>query len=344
MTGRIVALRCVLPLVVAALVSCSAPDLVRDGLGISADSGCVDARGPNSTLDELADAMMSATFTDPTTGRRTSVEEQARETVNAFETLTGPMASIDTSPAGVRAKLIKALYSAVPDGGDARFAEAVCQYDASVFARLGLMWNDPHQLTHTPHLLRASGRLVCGEVDDTTAEAYLEETDEQAAAAQADPQVYVAGEITKIEAVLNDWTVDPDETDTARQIREGLEESLRVLREQDPHQVADGLKMFRDFNWLAIEHLCPSTSVLGFGEVCGEVSSPLGHRPMTVRTHSGPIDCESALDIVRTFTTGERSAIAPWVCAYNNDGNTTEVVMINCHNGPARIVVPRKPG
>ncbi|MFC9964584.1 hypothetical protein ACFVH4_10120 [Nocardia ignorata] len=179
---------------------------MRDELGISADSGCVDARGPNSTLDELADALMSATFTDPTTGERTSVEEQARESVNAFESLTGPLASIDTSPAGVRAKLVEDLFSAVPEGGDARFAEAVCEYDTSVFTRLGPMWDDREQITRTPHLLRASGRMVCGAVDGMTADAYLEETDEQAAAAQADPQAFVDGEIRKIEAVLDGWT------------------------------------------------------------------------------------------------------------------------------------------
>ncbi|WP_067488100.1 hypothetical protein [Nocardia ignorata] len=315
---------------------------MRDELGISADSGCVDARGPNSTLDELADALMSATFIHPSTGERTSVEEQARESVNAFESLTGPLASIDTSPAGVRAKLVEDLYSAVPEGGDARFAEAVCEYDTSVFTRLGPMWDDREQITRTPHLLRASGRMVCGAVDGMTADAYLEEADEQAAAAQADPQSFVDGEIRKIEAVLDGWTHDPEETDTARQIREGFEESLRMLREQNPQQIADGLKMYRDFNWLAIEHQCPGTSVLGFGAECGEVPSPLGHAPLTVRTHSGPIDCKSALDIVQRFTADGRSAISPWTCAYNNDGDTAEEVMIYCHNEQARIVIPRK--
>lgn len=344
MPVRVVALCCVVPLVIVALVSCAGTGFVRDGLGIGADSGCVDARGPNSTLDELADAMMLATFTDPTTGERTSVEEQAREMVNTFESLTGPLASIDTSPAGVRAKLVEGLYSAAPDGGDARFAEAVCEYDASVFARMGLMWDGREQITRTPHLLRASGRMVCGAVDGMTADAYFEETDAQATAAQADPRAFVDSEIKKIEAVLDGWVHDPDEPDTARQIREGFEESARVLREQDPQQIADGLKKFQDFNWLAIEHLCPGTSVLGFGEVCGQVPSSMGHAPLTVRTHSGPIECESALDIVQTFTTDGRSAISPWVCAYNNDGDTTEVVMINCHNDQARIVVPRKTG
>ncbi|MGS2811533.1 hypothetical protein [Nocardia sp. MW-W600-9] len=207
MSIRVVAMCCVVPLIIAALVSCSGTDFVRDGLGIVTELGCVDANGPNSTPDELADAMMSATFTDPTTGERTSVEQQARETVNAFESLTGPLATIDTSPAGIRAKFIDNLYSAVPEGGDARFAEAVCEYDASVFARLGPLWDDREQLTHTPHLLRASGRMVCGGIDDQTAEAYLEEIDEQATAAQADPRAFVDGEIKKIEAVLDgcDW-------------------------------------------------------------------------------------------------------------------------------------------
>lgn len=333
---------CVVPPIIAVLVSCSGTDLVSDGLGIVAKPGCVDAHGPNSTPDELADAMMSATFTDPTTGERTSVEQQARETVNAFESLTGPLTAIDTSPAGIRAEFIENLYTSVPEGGDARFAEAVCEYDTSVFARLGTLWDDREQITHTPHLLRASGRMVCGGIDDQTAEAYLEEIDEQATAAQADPRAFVDAEIKKIEAVLDGWTPDPGEPDSARQIREGFEESLRVLREQDPRHLADGLRTYRDFNWLAIEHMCPGTSVFGFGEVCGEVASPLGHAPLTVHTHSGPVDCESALEVVQAFAAGGRAAVSPWVCAYNNDGATAEAVMINCHNAQARIVVPRK--
>ncbi|WP_280202695.1 MULTISPECIES: hypothetical protein [Nocardia] len=344
MSIRVVAICCVAPLIVAVLVSCSGPDLVRDGLRIGAGPGCVDAHGPNSTLDELADAMMSATFTDPTTGKRTSAEEQARAAANAFESMTGPLGSVDTSPAAIRAKLVKSLYSAVPEGGDARFAEAVCEYDTSVLTRLGPMWGDRDQITRTPHLLRASGRTVCGGVGDQTADAYLEEIDEQATAAQADPQAYVAGEINKIEAVLDGWTSDPEETDAGRQIRQSFEEALRVLRAQEPQQIADGLRKYRDFNWLAIEHLCPGTSVFGFGEVCGEVSSPLGHAPRTVRTHSGPVDCDSALDIVQTFSTEGPAAILPWVCAYNNDGDTAEDVMIYCHNQQARVVVPRKTG
>lgn len=334
---------CLAPLLMTLLVSCSGIDLVGDGPGIAAGAKCVDARGANSTIEEVVDAMMNAPFTDPRTGTRTSVAEQARAMVDTFETLTDSPLGIDTSPEGVRAELVEQLYTAVPAGGDARFAAAVCGYDASVLGKLGMMWQDEQSVATTPHLLRASGRMVCGSIGDETADAYLADIDEQAAAAQADPRRFVDGEIQTIEKVLEGWNDDPGQSETARQIRTDFENSARMLREQDPQRIADGLKMFRDFQWLAVEHLCPATSVLGFGEVCGEVPSPLGHAPMTVRTHSGPVDCAQALRIVRTFTTEGRAAISPWTCAYNSDADTGETVMMYCHSDQARIVIPRRP-
>ncbi len=339
--SRRTAFVCLAPMLLLVLVSCAGVGIA--GESSSADRGCVDAQGANSTVDQMVEAMMNAPFTDPRNGSRTSVAEQARATVDTFETLSGLPLTIDTSPEGIRAALIEQLYTAVPAGGDARFAEAVCGYDAAVFRKIGMMWEDERLIAVTPHLLRASGRMVCGSIGEDTAEDYLEEVDRQAIAAQADPAGFILGEIQKIEKALAGMRAGPDESEIARQIRTDFENSARMLRAQDPQRFADGLMMFRDFNWLAVEHLCPSTSTLGFGEVCGEVPSPLGHAPLTVRTHSGQVDCGEALRIVRTFTTEGRSAIAPWRCEYDSNVNTRDDVMMYCHSDRARIVVPRRP-
>ncbi|WP_280439592.1 hypothetical protein [Nocardia cyriacigeorgica] len=328
--------------IAALLVSCSGLDPIRDGLGIGGPA-CVDAAGDNSSVEDLADALMRASFTDPRTGQRTSLEQQAREMVADGGGALGLSLPIDTSPEGIRAQVIDSLYTAVPDGGDARFAAAVCGYDASVLRKMGLMWEDDELVAGTPHLLRASGRMVCGSIEGMTADDYLEETDEQADAARADPQKFVDDEVRKIETALAGMNDDATLSETARQLRTDFENSIRMLREQDPQAIADGLHMYREFQWLAVEHVCPRTSVLGFGQACGTVPSPLGHAPLTVRTHSGPVTCTEALDVVRRQNAGGYAATAPWTCEYNSDEDTSDQVMMYCFNGHARIVVPRRP-
>lgn len=84
---------------------------------------CVDASGPNSTSEQIADASLNTQFTDPVTGETKTGMDMAVEVGRPLEDIWDlPEQSRDD----IQRKAVEAVFSDVLDGGDAAFAASVC--------------------------------------------------------------------------------------------------------------------------------------------------------------------------------------------------------------------------
>lgn len=118
---------------------------------------CVDASGPNSTLDEVADAELTVRLPSGMTGQLLTLDEEHKLALPAAD-----------PPSKDRPFFLSQFYDAVPSGGDAAFASASCSLQdgwASAYPQLyefGITEPATAKIfASTPHLLRALGRRIC---------------------------------------------------------------------------------------------------------------------------------------------------------------------------------------
>ncbi len=131
------------------------------GIGTSAVAlgpRCVDAVGPNSSIDSLADAALHTRFVR--TPGTDEVRSPADITIDTQRRMNSEFFPVP-SDATMLADFKKNFYPTVPDGGNAAFASAVCDLPTG----WGLAEQiDPAEfdlVRSTPHLLRSFGRTKC---------------------------------------------------------------------------------------------------------------------------------------------------------------------------------------
>ncbi|CAM3896071.1 hypothetical protein [Smaragdicoccus niigatensis] len=322
------------------LGSCSAVDLVKAKVAEVSGASCVDADGPNSSLDQIVDAMMTAKFVDPHTGQQTTMAEQTRSSLEAVQKYLPAAENIDTSDAGIRAKLSEQIYTDVPAGGDAAFAHAVCNL-TDAWTRVNPFLSDHDAAAKAPHLLRASGRMLCGRIKGTAEEATAS-IDKPLATAKQNPDHYLAKIISDQEAKLADLKKSGADSPLTSDLIRSQEATLNKLRRTNPDDVVKGLQMWHDFVWAAVENQCPSLSAVGFGEKCGTVSSQSGETTFLVKLKRQPVSCDEAMSVMRSFQTSGSSGDRNWYCTYPSRENPDWPVRISCQrsdNGGSAVAV-----
>lgn len=314
-------------------------------LGVTGPA-CVDANAPNSTPEQMADARLAMPITDPATGEKTTAYEQAAGAAGEFGSQTGiDLSGLDVSVEGLRMRLIENEFTAVPEGGDAGFAAAVCDMQ-SAWEELGYGSDDVDYVARTPHLLHASGRTICSIANtEYSAEEEFEEYDERAALADSNPAELRRGDIAELRDQLAALREDGDPTDSplVMELIRNIETSISDLEAASDAEHAEAAKAVAAVHWAAVENQCPHLSVVGFGTVCGTVNIPENPADGIAQVHTGDVDCgtaEQVFDDYFGYNRSSDSTMNSWTCwdsFESSDAKTNYTCAEN--NGSDRIVL-----
>lgn len=166
--------------------------------GIVSGSRCVDSTGPNSSMDELADAALHTKFVrTPGSDEVLSPAEVGGRLQHMINANGAP-----PSDAQLLDQTRNELYPNVPDGADAAFAAAVCE--------LPMGWGlkdqiDPAEfdvVRATPHLIRSFGRSKCQAWSTTPAAdrpTQLKSMSDNVAEIERDPEANKAASLAAME-------------------------------------------------------------------------------------------------------------------------------------------------
>lgn len=230
-----------------------------------ADTECVDAKGSNSTPQQILDAALAALVTNPVTGKTQSVLEDNRESRYG---LPGgqlpPEWQIDEEAS--LALWLDAVYSNVPEGGDAAFAVAACRLDLTALGQGSYIQHytsttASDTVATTPHLLRGFGRDRCrgASIDPDGWEEQIQRRELAVQQARSDPESYKRSALAEVDEVIawgdEQLAVDPQLVDP---VGLALQKAERETTSATPAEAlvaqheAD-LQIAR----LAIEHQCP---------------------------------------------------------------------------------------
>lgn len=333
-----------------AAMGCS-PDNPFNQILSKAGVSCVDATGANSTAEQIADAQLNTPITDPRTGETKTGMETALEAGNEANSVLGLK---EHSPEEIRQAGIEAVFTDVPDGGDAAFAGAVCdEVNVDLWDRLtatnGLT---DDTLATTPHYLRGIGRTVCGSLGDTFAEAEFKELAAELDEAALDHDVYKEKQLLLLAENLK------DAEELARENPKMFDlELMRQNRDEFAATPADdivaNLKSSLRMQWFAVEHQCPDKSRYGFGPDCGEFNPfPDGGVSGILKVREGHLSCEDAKTVVRWHyfpsQADDSSPLSLYRCEENGFEDIEEAPLyIECeaiqgNHDPAHIIVKPK--
>jgi len=254
------------------------------------NADCVDAGGANSSKEQIAEAQWGATFPDPETGSETTGFDYAAKLFCTRNELFG--IGVDETDDQLRPMVwdwtLEQLYPgpgqpAVPDGGDAAFAAAVCGLKPG-WERVDL-YGDPTVVAATPNLVRGMGRTVCKAVATVWAEGVLKYADELAELAAADPETLKAHLLAEMADNMRGLTGDRLAGQRARRDK---------LQSTSAADMARSMEFAARIQWLAVEHQCPDRSRYGFGADCGDLGDGMGR----LKIKSGTRTCDEARDVV----------------------------------------------
>ncbi len=266
---------------------------------------CVDSTGENSTEGEVLHTAMTTRYVKYHDGAIYSVEELSQrlgeERSPFFFVSDEAFADMGVEVFGPE----------VPAGGDAAFAQAVCDRP-EMWAPEYLSSSQVEGLAQTPHFLRSLGRMVCQSVREADSfEAYLDPRTDGLAKVKADPVGTKQEGIAEAERALAEQEAqlaNPDEYDVLdddqeRQFVEAIEQQIYISKEQlatvrdtPPEALIERAESQIEFQEIAVEHLCPETSQVGFGPECGAIMYPnSGGAEGIVRLwREGDLSCEDA--------------------------------------------------
>ena len=262
---------------------------------------CVDSSGPNSTPDQIANAQLNTKFTDPVTGEtKTGMDAALDMGSSATEVLGLPQHSREE----IQKKAAEAVFSDVPDGGDAAFAAAVCAtVNANVWKAMTSQGTPKQLLASTPHLLRGFGRMVCGSIGKGSySEAAFKEEANSVKEAKADPEAFKATQLAKLreQFKLGQEAVARNPKFFKPGAVEAEQKEIDAFAATPAADIAANLEAMLRMAQLAVEHQCPSRSRYGFGPGCGQFSPfPDGGTTGVLRVRQGELSCEDAKTVVR---------------------------------------------
>lgn len=329
--------------------SCSstAPDeaIVR-AVDRAAGTRCVDAELPNSTPEEMADAQLSSPtrrtaldkpFTNPITGEEKNSREVATE-------ILGQQKGAESLGA-LRATMIEYAFTDVPDGGDARFAEAVCDLQNA----WGTLQFDPESFGYvekTPHLLHAAGREICSSlVGMDPAEIAYKNLDDRVNRAETNAAQLRQDDITSLRLRLDELQKNgvPADATLLIDLIASMEEELERLRATSDDEHADAVRATADVRWAAVEHQCPQFSAVGFGSVCATIDIPENPGDGVARVHTGEVDCgttERVFDDYFSFNQSTDSMMESWTC-WDSAETIDSPVLVTCaeDEGSGQVVL-----
>jgi hypothetical protein len=257
-------------LVLATISGCA--DGSRSGGGFggmpgSLGAGCVDTTGPNSTPEQIVDAALAASTTNPVTGQQITVSEKFAQKRAPFSETAA--AAEFPGEDGYR-RFVDGVFTDVPAGGDAAFAAAVCRLPDWDLRNGSYLYNfgvtptsdsDKERVAKTPHLLRGFGRQECnGRSGDPEAwEKEVQQLEQDVQRAKLDPENYKRSALAEVDeqiaasadyGAFNPRGVDQVGLAMARASRERISAT-------PAEELVDQLAATSQMSRLAIEYQCP---------------------------------------------------------------------------------------
>ncbi len=299
-------------------------------------SSCPGDSGPNSDWEPMVRKQYLTPVLDDGTGKLISLSELMDET------FSDPLfAGSKTDGASLMQKSIDEALSRdhsshfVPEGGDARFARAVCDIVSRlspsltsvrryVSGRVSLPSLEP-----SGELLRASGRSTCQaalEGANTPGEEYWSGREAESRRAQDDPEAYKAKALADLDQVIS----GPGAT-TAKE-----EKTLTLLRKHrdqisslSAKDLADSTTASFRITQAAFLFQCPRQLALGHGPTCGEFTGR-GFSGV-VHLRNDKTDCDDALRLLDVLYGKSTDSVdgLPYRCRNANDSEK-KILHVTC--------------
>lgn len=333
-----------------AIAACSPDNPINQMLG-KAGLTCVDALGPNSTSEQIADASLNTQFTDPVTGETKTGMDMAVEAGRPLEDIWDlPEQSRDD----IQRKAAEAVFSDVPDGGDAAFAASVCDtVNGGVWKALTSQGTPEDTLASTPHLLRGLGRMVCGSIDkESYYEVVFKEDADLAQKAKKDPEAFKSTQLAKMREQLK--SIQEAAATNSKLYKPGAadaqQKEIDNFAATPATDIAKNVEGAYRMVQLAVEHLCPNRTRYGFGPGCGQFNPyPDGDSTGVLRVRQGNLSCDDAQTVIRNYYfPGQVDPQSPLSMYYCEDGGVKAdkkpLVYVECeaiegNPNPATILV-----
>jgi len=188
----------------------------------------------------------------------------------------------------------------VPDGGDAKFAQAVCDavsaHSDVRFGALTVPLADARSGDDAAEQIRMLGRMQCDAVGTSPGEKTIAPLAKEADTAAADPAAYKATMLRKLDEALTTYR-SMKSSDLATSMITETTATREKVAGTDPADIAEGLRIDQRVTEAALRYQCPRKLVLGYGPTCGTYSgNQAGSRTFTGTIHlrNDAIDCATA--------------------------------------------------
>jgi|GEM_PF-6107898 len=309
---------CVVAALAAAIApGCSAgpaePVQTSDVASPDVAAECVDARGPNSTPEQIVEAALAAPVVNPLTGEKETVADAVERAVGRPPQ---PAQFVDT------------VFTDIPPDGDAAFAAAVCRLTAWVPPEGSYVWDvravpgDRAEVVRIPHLLRSWGRVECSQ---DTAEWKSARTFRAIEAEIRDARSDAEALKRSLLAEVDKGMFDPGYGNGA--MGEAARARARAAVDSlTAEQLIDGVEAWHQLERLALEHLCPQL----MAEECGSIS-PFPDGATTGILEARKVSCDDARLVIRyayfPFEAPPGSPLTGYKC---DEGKDFDSVMLEC--------------
>lgn len=245
---------------------------------------CSGSAGINSSVEQLFAAATQTSLHDPVNHSLSLGSKYAKRLVlpvfpEGLDKVTADRKAI-------------AVYSDVPDGGDAAFVRAVCNRQEG-WASYQVDPTDNDTFRTTPHLLRSLGRFVCSAAalsPSGIADQRLREEELMLSVAKRNIADYRTLTVQAINT--SNGNVQPD-AQAAR---------IESMSDSDLMQYAQAQY---DIYEAAVKYQCPALHRVGFGPDCGTFTYP-DQTPGQVRINGDGLNCSEAFELLTMHTSRTR--------------------------------------
>jgi hypothetical protein len=275
-------------------------------------TSCPGAEGPNSTWSDIVHAQFETPLIESDSGQLISAADKLREdAAKSGDRSVTPEQVIATTIDLANNRQHSSNW--VPAGGDARFAQAVCDAAASTTGSMNALASTALSMKATsadrisdaamgrsPLLIRGLGRMLCSNLEDGKApsESVDEPAGERLKSANADQDGYKAARLAELDknlATLKANVTTNDNPMLQQAVADG-QASRQKLANTPASTLVAGLRLDYEITLAAHRYQCPIYSVLGYGPTCGEYRDPVsGVVRGTVVLRNSRLTCQDGL-------------------------------------------------
>lgn len=258
-------------------------------------SSCPGAAGANSSWPDLVEAVVSS----PAFAQQL---EQIQKNMATAGMGSGTTITVESARTTMLAASDDPTHDSrfVPDGGDAKFAQAVCDavsaHSGVRFGALTVPLADARSAGDAPEQIRMLGRMQCEAVGTSPGEKTIAPLKKEADAAAADPAAYKATMLGKLDQTLATYR-SMKTSDLATSMIAETTATREKIAGTDPADIAAGLRIDQRVTEAALRYQCPRKLVLGYGPTCGTYSGNRAGSPTftgTIHLRNDAIDCATA--------------------------------------------------